>query len=227
MHWFKIHHGFSTDKKLGLISHQIGVPRAIINAIVIDMLEYASNCPDRGSIVGYDNEVAAYNLGILHEQIVTVRNALLLRSFVTEDKISKWEQYQSIDRTNAERQARYRNNKKQKLIDSVTVRNALRNTEERRGDKNITPIVPIGDFDSFWKIYPLKKGKQKALEKYSKAIKQGTEHDVIYSGAIRYRDDPKRKPDFTMHASTWLHGKHWEDEQEQKPLRRAFNPWKN
>ena len=129
MHWFKIHHGFSSNPKLGLIAHKLNSPRALINSIFIDMLEYASRNTQRGTLEGYDEETASFNLGINHEAL---RNAVtLLRPL-----LSSWDEYQQpIDRTNAERQKRYRDKQKQEHNESVTYSNALRNTDKIRIDK--------------------------------------------------------------------------------------------
>lgn len=140
MHWFKIHHGFSGNPKFGLVANQAGISKAIIIAISIELLEYASKNSPRGSIEGFDEDEASYNLGI---EIVTLRNALQLlrnRGFCYGNEITNWEHYQgSGDATNADRQRRHREKKKQDVVDKVTdvtERNALRNTEKIREDKN-------------------------------------------------------------------------------------------
>lgn len=66
------------------------------------------------------------------------------------------------------------------------------------------------DFDSFWKQYPIKVGKQAALKAWEKAIRS-EKPDVIIQGAVRYASDPNRHPSFTAHASTWLNAGRWND----------------
>jgi hypothetical protein len=152
VHWFKTHHGFSTDTKFGLIAHQLSLPRAIVNAIAIDLLEHASKNDERGYIGNYDLEGAAFNLGVDSNALRNVTNALRNRGFVTDDRITHWEQYQDrSDPTNAERQKRHRDKRKQELAalsaSSVTDSNALRNTEEIRRDKiREESSAAIGDF---------------------------------------------------------------------------------
>ena len=68
-----------------------------------------------------------------------------------------------------------------------------------------------GEFLKFWKIYPLKRDKRKACASWRNAIRR-TSTDVINAGAIRYRDDPNRLPQFTKYAEGWLNGDGWEDE---------------
>lgn len=36
--------------------------------------------------------------------------------------------------------------------------------------------------------------------------------DTIIGGAKRYRDNPRRSPEYTAHATTWLNQRRWEDE---------------
>lgn len=66
-------------------------------------------------------------------------------------------------------------------------------------------------FVEFWTVYPLKQAKGSAMKALSAALRIA-DIDTIVGGAKRYRDDPRRKPDYTAHASTWLNQRRWEDE---------------
>jgi hypothetical protein len=158
MHWFKIHHGFSTDSKIGLIAHNLGIPRAIVSAVMLDIFEYASAQKDRGSISGYDTESSAFNLGVEHETLVTVCNALRNRGVISDCLVVNWDKYQDIDRTAAERQRRFRERQKSSPPDNVTRDVTLRNTEEKRGDKkridkkeyiSIPEWMPLIEWEAF------------------------------------------------------------------------------
>lgn len=70
------------------------------------------------------------------------------------------------------------------------------------------------EFERFWSAYPLKKDKGHALTAWRKATRQASNDDII-AGAIRYRDDPTRKPDMTKYAEGWLNGQRWLDEYQQ------------
>ena len=76
---------------------------------------------------------------------------------------------------------------------------------------NITPIVPKGDFDSFWKLYPSKVGKANAVRKYNKAIKEAS-HEEIMAGLSKYCRCDKVSKGYIQNPSTWLNGGHWKDE---------------
>lgn len=68
------------------------------------------------------------------------------------------------------------------------------------------------DFDAFWAVYPLHVGKIKARQEWDSLIANKADPERIVNAAVRYRDDPSRKPDFTAHPSTWLHQGRWLDE---------------
>lgn len=67
------------------------------------------------------------------------------------------------------------------------------------------------EFVRFWKAYPLHRDKRKAQRAWRNAIRRASA-DAIRLGAIRYREDPNRLPQFTKYAEGWLNGDCWEDE---------------
>ncbi|GAA2361001.1 hypothetical protein Cme02nite_38470 [Catellatospora methionotrophica] len=69
---------------------------------------------------------------------------------------------------------------------------------------------PIVRFDEFWAVYPLSDGEAKARQAWAKAIKRA-EPDAIIAGAARYRDWPRRNPDYTKLAANWLADNGWQD----------------
>lgn len=77
--------------------------------------------------------------------------------------------------------------------------------------QNRRPETYPAEFLAFWKIYPRKRDKRKALRAWRNAIRR-TSAQVINAGAIRYRDDPNRLDEFTKYAEGWLNGDGWEDE---------------
>lgn len=69
------------------------------------------------------------------------------------------------------------------------------------------------DFDRFWTVYPKKADKGHALDMWRRhVVKGGADREAVIRGAERYRDDPRRKPDYTKNAGTWLNGLCWEDQ---------------
>ena len=240
MHWLKIHHGFSTDPKLGMIAHQLTIPRAIVNAIVIDLLEHASKQQQRGCITGYDEESAAFSLGV---DLVTLRNvtqALCNKRFVTSEAIANWSHYQSaIDRTGAERQARHRQRLKDKVT-PVTVSNALRNTEEKRGEEirvekkeKKSKGVPLEDlspqmFAAYYVQHRLACNLELELEKFNQYCLSGkgkyVDHRAAFCGWLlrtkgkEYANTtiiPKSKFDLAVEATERARARREQREQEQ------------
>jgi hypothetical protein len=68
------------------------------------------------------------------------------------------------------------------------------------------------DFEVWWKVYPKKADKGHAREAFRRTLKRGVSVDTLVAGAQRYRDDPKRKAEFTKNGATWLVGECWSDE---------------
>ena len=67
------------------------------------------------------------------------------------------------------------------------------------------------EFLVFWGIYPRHRDKRKALKAWRNAIRRATQSE-INAGAMRYRNDPNRKEEFTKYAEGWLNGDGWLDE---------------
>lgn len=88
-----------------------------------------------------------------------------------------------------------------------------------KGVKLLEETAP--DFDDFWAVYPKRVAKEAARKAFSKALATASPVDII-DGARRYRDDPKRKDDYTAHAATWLNACRWEDEPAKAPVSNAW-----
>jgi hypothetical protein len=90
--------------------------------------------------------------------------------------------------------------KEENLIENKTIkRRTLTNAQEREL------------FDEFWKEYPRKLDKGKALKAFRSALKRASFEDIL-AGVIRYKHDPNRDPEFTKYPATWLNADAWENE---------------
>lgn len=78
-------------------------------------------------------------------------------------------------------------------------------------------------FDEFWNVYPKKADKGLARKSFAKALKRASLEEIV-SGAERYRDDPKRNPEFTKNPSTWLNADAWENMPAEDNRKRAEVP---
>lgn len=74
------------------------------------------------------------------------------------------------------------------------------------------PYVSLPGFAEFWDVYPRKVAKRDAAKQYRTALNRCGDAQVLIKAAAAYRDDPARKPEFTAHPATWLHGDRWADE---------------
>jgi hypothetical protein len=71
------------------------------------------------------------------------------------------------------------------------------------------------NFDKFWNLYPVKKEKKKALELYSKHLKNGIAEQEIMQGLqnyINHIERNKTEPKYIKHPTTWLNKECWTDE---------------
>lgn len=80
------------------------------------------------------------------------------------------------------------------------------------------------EFDSLWKRYPNKKGKESAYKSYAKARANGTTYDEVINGLENYLKEievKKTDKQYIKHGSTWFSQHCWQDEyvtvEESKP----------
>jgi hypothetical protein len=89
------------------------------------------------------------------------------------------------------------------------------------------------NFEEFWAVVPLKRGKLNAFKAWQRAVKRLTSttpqtppqaEAQILAGMIRYRDDPNRLDEFTKYAEGWLGRDGWEDAPLPSRLPRGVEP---
>lgn len=71
-------------------------------------------------------------------------------------------------------------------------------------------------FEDFWQAYPhrngVKRGRQKAEQKFRTAVRSGVKPDALVDAANRYRQDRQVIDGYAKDPATWINGKCWEDE---------------
>jgi len=82
------------------------------------------------------------------------------------------------------------------------------NIKENNIKNTISDLEP--KFEEFWNLYPRKVDKAKAFRAFRSALKKAKFEDII-AGAIAYRNDPTRNPDFTKYPASWLNACSWEN----------------
>lgn len=109
-------------------------------------------------------------------------------------------------------------NLKENNIDNNIVNN-ISNNKEKISKKEIDT-----EFESLWKRYPNKKGKESAYKSYAKARQNGTTYDEVINGLENYLKEievKKTETQYIKHGSTWFSQHCWQDEYvtavEEKP----------
>lgn len=109
-------------------------------------------------------------------------------------------------------------NLKENNIDNNIVNN-IGNNKEKISKKEIDT-----EFESLWKHYPRKMGKESAYKSYLKARQNGTTYDEVINGLENYLKEievKKTETQYIKHGSTWFSQHCWQDEYvtavEEKP----------
>lgn len=85
-----------------------------------------------------------------------------------------------------------------------------RRAEESRGEQNNDRMVNV-EFEDWYSLYPRKASRGQAIRAFRAARKKAP-LEILMKGAQAYRDDPRRKPEYTKHPATWLNGECWKDD---------------
>lgn len=138
MNWFRSHHGISTDPKWSLISRRAKTTTANVVAVFLSLLDHASQQEDRGSVAGWDTEVAAMFLGIEEDDIHAILQAMRDKGVLTGERVTNWHKRQpkrEREDDSTERVREYRERRKQTAEDGVSAVTAPRNAVKR----HVTP----------------------------------------------------------------------------------------
>lgn len=143
-----------------------------------------------------------------------IKDGTLLRSEKCDRVLDKQLNYSKTQSANAKR--RHSDGTATAVLHARVTKTRTKTKEE----------VSSSGFDEFWNLYPRKEGKGKAEVAYIKSLKE-TNYEALISGVKRYAEKCRGKDeDFIAHASTWLNGKRWTDE-ETKPKVKKYEWLKN
>jgi hypothetical protein len=92
------------------------------------------------------------------------------------------------------------------LADNPTPKNTIYKEEHV---KNTISELEI-QFNEFWNEYPRKIDRAAAIRAFKSALKRAKFEELL-AGAIAYRNDPTRKPEYTKYPATWLNADSWEN----------------
>lgn len=80
----------------------------------------------------------------------------------------------------------------------------------KKPNKNLTAQNEQNLFNEFWKEYPRKLDKGKAVKAFASALTRASLEDIL-AGAIQYKNDPNRLDEFTKYPASWLNADSWEN----------------
>lgn len=133
--WFRWHHGAVTDPKFQLVAKKSGASVAEVIAVWATILEAASQAEERGS---FDLDLDAIDcaLGMQEGKAQAIIKEMHTRDLVSNGRVKSWDKRQPKrereDNTNADRQAAFRERKRQ-----VTPSNATSHQKTPRVEKSI------------------------------------------------------------------------------------------
>ena len=95
--------------------------------------------------------------------------------------------------------------------------------KEEQSFKNSKRTTAQNLFNEFWKEYPRKLDKGKAVKAFASALTRANLEDIL-AGAIQYKNDPNRIDEFTKYPASWLNKELYESVEvaEAKPLPKLF-----
>ena len=100
-----------------------------------------------------------------------------------------------------------------------TKNNISKNNNNSKSNSSLKDIY-ISEFETLWKLYPNKKGKENALKSYIKARNKGVSFETVKQGIINYTKECEvkhRDKQYIKHGSTWFNSQGWEDEYDLTP----------
>ena len=159
--------------------------------------------------------------GLSEQQIRTCLKRLESTSEITIAKYNKfsvititnWNQYQQ---KNEKSTSEITNNQPATNQQLTTNNNVNNKNNEKQNNKY------IDQFEEFWNLYGIKKGRKKCEDKYRILLRDGVEHDKIMEGVRAYQNECiklETEKEYIKLPLTFLNGRHWEDEYERERTR--------
>lgn len=206
-HWFRWHHGTTTDPKWRVIAAKCGAPVSLVIAVWATLMEKASESSVRGTLEGWEPEEIAFVCDANAETVRAVYDAMQGRTLDGNTLIS-WSKRQPLrEDGSAERSKAWREVKKQRT--QTNAKERKRRIEKRREDTKYT-----ADFVAFWEAYPKAVGKGAAWTAWSKISLPPLSEILV--AVERQKGSPQWLKDsgqFIPNPATWLNQRRWEDRQ--------------
>ena len=239
MKWFRSHHGAPFDTKLAVVARRANVTRGNAASVWWAILDHASSHNPRGFVGEVTAEEIAAAFDYDEAEVQSILDAMREKGLlITADgKVSGWDEKQIQGEDNSkERVALHRERKRGVTQGNAEAERAThgngpegegeRDKEEEScadssGDepdatRSTLPKSLQADFDEWWKVYPLRKGKIAAEKQYLKVRRSGVTQQQLIEGTKRYI--AKKHPDTPYkYPQGWLSEGRWDDEYEATP----------
>jgi len=111
-YWWRSWHGAPMDHKWPVIAARAGVVAGVVSAIAWELLDYASQQPERGSIIGFDVETYAFYSGFSEKDINAVIQAMTDKQVIVDGKFSSWDKRQPKSEKEIQRVTEWRKSKR-------------------------------------------------------------------------------------------------------------------
>ena len=111
----------------------------------------------------------------------------------------------------------------EKVKENVTS-NELTRVNEKENIKRKSENDFKQDFENLWKLYPRKRGKEKAYNAYKRAVKAGATNEEIRQGILNLIEDIRKnrtEERFIPYGSTFFNGKSWTDDMKTETNQRT------
>lgn len=236
--WFRWHHGSVTDPKFKLIAHKAKQSLATVIAVWAFLLEQASAADERGAFGDVDCESLDCLLGLEDGATSAIMLAMEGRGLVEGGSVSAWEKRQPkrerVDENSTERSRAFRQKKHHETPEdndatpsNATQRQETPREEKRREEKKNNPQAPKGAdvrFDSFWRAYPNRVGKDAARAAFDKRKVDDDLLALMISAIAAQTKSEKWAKDggqFIPNPATWLNQGRWMDDASTAPMPRV------
>lgn len=161
MHWFRWHHGTVDDPKMSLIAQRAGASLAEVLAVWAWLLESASRAEDRGCPGLPDFDVLEHRLGLSQGMGNAIYSRMVERGLVAAEtgRLAAWSRRQPKREDDGAVERKRRQREREGAASNATAATPKRTrnvpaghgvsrevpTEERRGEKNISPPTPSSE----------------------------------------------------------------------------------
>lgn len=247
--WFRCYAGLARDEKMVRVAIKAKQPIERVIWVWIAILESAAEVNDDGRY-DFDAEEAAYFLRAEDGDILSILAGLEQSGRINDGRVRKWGERQFKSDTSAERQRRYRDNKKlncdgQDNASSdgrVTSHNVTTPSPSRSCDapdtdtetnissnEDITRKRSIAldvsqKFERFYAVYPKRTNRKPAILKFCAAVKSGVDPEHIISAAARFAEAHRlagTDKQYIPAPDVWLNKGRYDDEDLPAPVARA------